>query len=151
MTDLHAALAAVPAFSGLGPEDLDALGDAFTVRDVRDGCVVVAEGVRATFTFLVLSGDVQVSLRRGARRIVLNELGPGSLLGLVSFVDDWYRSATCTARGPVRLGQLSSGAVQTLCATRPSLALAVQTAVAEQLARDFRWLDQRVRRALLPE
>jgi CRP/FNR family transcriptional regulator, cyclic AMP receptor protein len=142
--ELGAALAAIPAFSALGPDDFEALRYAFLERAVSNGTVLIEEGKRGAALVLVLEGKVATTRVRGAAVVALGEAGPGALLGVVSLVDDAPRSATCSAVGPSRVATLTPSAAMLLMSSHESLSLALHTAVGTQLAADVRRLERRL-------
>jgi EAL domain-containing protein (putative c-di-GMP-specific phosphodiesterase class I) len=61
------------------------------------GDVLFREGDAATTAFLVESGELEISMLRGAERVTLSRLGAGDLLGEMAVIDDAPRTATATA------------------------------------------------------
>ncbi len=140
-------LRTIPALANLSPDNLEVLLDAMQIDDYEDGHVFIREGKRGDTAFVVFDGEVVVSHRRGDETVELNRMGPGSLFGLVALVDDEPRSATCTAAGQVRVGVLQQSAFALLFNAHAPIAFALQRALAEQLAHDFRNLDRKLREA----
>jgi CRP-like cAMP-binding protein len=93
----------------------------------------------------VLDGTVRVTLDRHGASEELNVLGPGEFFGLIALVDDAPRSANCIASGDVTVASLPESAFRLLFNTHAPVAFALQRALADQLARDFRNLDRRIR------
>lgn len=143
---VEAAIRAVPSFSALAPQEIEALVAAVDVRDHADGEVFLRDGAGGDAVYLLLEGTVKVSRDHGATE--LNQMGPGELFGLVALVDDAPRSATCSALGPCKVGAWPTSVVRLLFNQRSAIAYAFQQALGAQLARDLRQLDQRVRKQL---
>ncbi|MCB9598183.1 MAG: cyclic nucleotide-binding domain-containing protein [Sandaracinaceae bacterium] len=93
----------LPLFGALGPADLEALLEAFEVRDVRTGEVVVAEGGEGTEAYIVVRGMLQAVRGEGDSATVLAELGPGSIFGEMALVSGAPRAASVIATEPVQL------------------------------------------------
>jgi CRP-like cAMP-binding protein len=130
----------VPWLASLPDADLDMLGHAFAISEHEDGYVFVKEGRHADGAYLILSGEVLVTRRRGHLEDEVNRLGPGELFGLIALMDDKGRSATCHAIGHTKAAHLESGAFQLLMNAEAPAARAVQLAVIDQLCHDFRHL-----------
>jgi CRP-like cAMP-binding protein len=146
--ELQDALRSLPGFVAIGDEDIDALSKSFAIEDRPDGYVFTKEGDRAAGCFLVLAGTVSVVRNRGPYLDELTRLGEGELFGVASLVVDAPRAATCRAVGPVRVAVLDAETLKWLLAAHGPVALAVQRAIADQLAKDFRTVASAVRKAL---
>lgn len=89
-------LRAIPIFSPLSAEDLDALRPAVQVVGIVGGEVVVREGDSADRLYCLVEGEVQVVknyLESGAQTV--DVLSPGDYFGEMALVgDDVKRSAT---------------------------------------------------------
>ena len=140
-------LRSIHALSSLSRENLDVLLAAMLIEDYDDGHVFIREGKRGDTAFVVFSGEVVVTHERGGKTVELNRLGPGSFFGLLALVDDEPRSATCRAAGKARVGMLPQSAFVLLFNAHAPIAFALQRALAEQIAHDFRHLDARLREA----
>ena len=70
----------------------------FQHRVVKAGEVVFEEGEQDHQGFIIESGAVEISTEAAGSRQVLNELGPGQVLGELALLDDSPHSATATAR-----------------------------------------------------
>jgi phosphoserine phosphatase RsbU/P len=65
----------------------------YTLRDVKAGEIIFRQGEHGDEMFVVLSGELQVTLNDN----VINVLHAGSIFGEMSLVDEGQRSATITA------------------------------------------------------
>ena len=72
----------------------------------------------------------------------------GELIGLVSFINGGRHSATCVAKGALRVAVVTREDFQPLRESKPSLAVLIQYTIAKQLARDLRICNQRLMNAL---
>ncbi len=141
--NLSTALGSHPAFNHLAADDFDALAYAFVPRTLRAGEVLFEEGAAATEVAIVLSGELDMERERGARTVTFGRTGPGSLLGLVAILGG-RRSATCRAVGRVEVAAAPAAAFHLLLGGHSPFSLAVQEALASQLAEDFRRLSDRL-------
>jgi EAL domain-containing protein (putative c-di-GMP-specific phosphodiesterase class I) len=69
----------------------------------KTGDIIFAEGDAPTGAFLIESGRIEISTMQFGERRVLNELGPGMLLGEMAVLDDSPRTATARALTNCRL------------------------------------------------
>jgi CRP/FNR family transcriptional regulator, cyclic AMP receptor protein len=141
-------LRGVPQFASLSEADLEALAGAFVVQDYPDDHVFIREGHKGNTIYLVVEGTVRVTKRQGLKKRELRKMRPGDLFGLLAIVEDAPRRATCKATGPVKVGSLAHGSLLLLFNQAAPIASAFQLAVAAQLARDYRQVNQRLHRLL---
>lgn len=114
-----------------------AFAQRLTVHELN-GALVFAEGEPADSAYLIASG--RVAVMRGDK--VLAHLGPGSMLGLVSLLDEGRRSASCVTEGPVRLLRLSRADFNTLFTSANTFAFSLVRVVAAQLVAHIRSTNQ---------
>ena len=139
--DLVPAMRRIRAFEPLPEADLRVLEKAFNVESHGDSHVFVREGDRASSAWLIAEGEVVVTRDRASSVDEITVLGPGDLFGLIGLVSGRRRSATCTTRGPVTVGVIDGSAFEWLLDTHAPMGHALQRAVAEQLARDYRQIQ----------
>lgn len=93
------ALRALPAFAGFADEDLDALAALADLVSVPSGTVLVSEGGRGTEVFLIVEGEVRITLGEEA----VATLKAGDFVGEMALLDRGPRSATATTVSDTRL------------------------------------------------
>lgn len=98
MATTTAELSRVPIFADLPRKALERLNKITRERNFADGDAIFREGDEGVGFFLVKEGNVAVT-RGGAQ---LTTLGPGDFFGEMALLDHHRRSATVTARGPVK-------------------------------------------------
>lgn len=119
-------------------------------RPARAGERLVREGERphpyGDALFLVLEGEVEIRRqdRDQAGAGPIARLGPGDFFGVVSLVDDGPRAASCVVASPGRLACLARRTLDALSTSDPPLALAVELALARQMAHDLRIFNERL-------
>jgi CRP-like cAMP-binding protein len=91
-------LRGVPLFAGMTDRAIEAISGLTTEVEYRDGEAIVSEGEAGESFIVLVSGSAAVD--RGGREV--RELTAGDFLGELSLVDGGPRTATVTARGPVR-------------------------------------------------
>jgi len=94
-------LAPLPLFSELSQSALLALVQAFEVRTVPNGEVIIQEGLEGTEAFILARGEVEArkSVKEG-EPIVLSRLTAGSLFGEMALLSRAPRSASVVACRP---------------------------------------------------
>lgn len=88
------------------------------------------------FMLLLLEGEVTVENIMVSRDdpIVINVLGPGSLIGELSLLDGGPRYASCTAATPVHCIVMTREALQQLMTDEPTIAAKLILAMASRIA-----------------
>ena len=95
MDEQYAALIVdFPLFRGFTLEGARMLLEAGEVKEYAAGEVLLREGDVATFVLLVLRGTMQVFVERRQRDLVLNDAGPGTILGELAVLCGIPRSAS---------------------------------------------------------
>ena len=138
--DVLGCLAQDPELATLTSAELEALAFAFTVRSVADGEALTRSGRRSSESYVLLKGQVSVSVPTDGPDKELVRLEPGRWFGLLAQLSPAKASATCRAVGAVQVGELSRTAFSTLASRHARVAYAFQRAIASQLATDARRL-----------
>jgi predicted MFS family arabinose efflux permease len=125
-----AALGRSALFEMLAAPVLEDLARALTPHAPAAGEVVVREGDPGRLFYLVGSGELDVSV--GGR--YMKTLGPGDGFGEIALLRDGTRTATVTARGPVRLFALEREPFLEAVTGSPQAHLAAEELVADRLA-----------------
>lgn len=102
---------------------LEAVAGRLERRSLASGELLVREGEEAQQLFIVVEGRLEVTTEDDLdRRQVVGEMGPGEVVGDVSFLSGGPRSATVGAMTPVELLSLSAEAFTQLTEAHPDLA-----------------------------
>jgi CRP/FNR family cyclic AMP-dependent transcriptional regulator len=86
-----------PLFKGFTPQGAQMLLDCGEVKEYSQGDVLVREGDSPTFVLVVLTGRMQIFIEREGRDLVLNEAGPGTILGELGVLACLPRSSSVRA------------------------------------------------------
>jgi CRP/FNR family transcriptional regulator, cyclic AMP receptor protein len=119
-----------PLASELSSEEVQVLGAILTMRELKDGEVLLPEGSRDSTLHVIVAGHVEVvqmSDKRGRR--LLYRLEPGDLVGELSFMDSEPRYAALIASGPTEVLVLARGDFETLVDRHPWLVYRVMRAI----------------------
>ena len=111
----------VDLFERLTTQQLADLAVVVDEVTVGDGATIVSEGEFADCMYFIVDGRVLVT--KGS--VVLREWGPRDYFGEMAVLDGETRSATATARGPVRLLRLAREALLRVMDEQPAIAIAV--------------------------
>jgi CRP/FNR family transcriptional regulator, cyclic AMP receptor protein len=119
----------VPLFSSCSRRDLGRIASLVDEIDVPEGKVLTRQGDTGWECFVIAEGKAKAALR-GKRSATL---GPGSVVGEMSLLDQGPRSATVTAETDMRLLVLSSRDFSALIAEVPHVSRRIMQALAERL------------------
>ena len=90
-----AALAGIPLFAGLTPAQLAAVSGFLHRRAYPPRTTIMTMEEPGEVAYIILSGTVKVSLEQeDGTAVILAILGPGELVGELSLIDSYARSAT---------------------------------------------------------
>ena len=97
-------LAASDLFGILPLEDLRKVARYVEERRFPSNALMIQQGDPGDSLYVFLEGGVKVTfLSEDGREVVLNELGPGDVIGEMALIDGAPRSANCWALGPTRV------------------------------------------------
>lgn len=141
MASLRESLDDIPLFAGMHREDIDALFELASVRNLKAEQTLFKEGELSDALWIVLSGDVEIS-REGT---TLAEVSRGAALGEVSlFADTARRSATVTAICPVTVLRLPVSVLRKRLKADDPVVLKLVARIAHQLALRLVALNERL-------
>ncbi|HEX7097801.1 MAG TPA: ATP-binding protein [Acidimicrobiia bacterium] len=103
MTEILDLLRGVDPFSQLDEAELSALADRVAVVDLPAGRELFSHGDAGDRAYVVLSGELEVRAPGPLGVLVVNVLGPGTLVGETSLIRGTTRNATVAARTDSRL------------------------------------------------
>ena len=116
-------LKAIPLFSGLSAQEIDALANAAVVRTFPKNTIVVTEGERSDSLYVILSGRVKVFVSdEEGRGVTLNFEGPGEYFGELA-LDEGPRSASVVTLEPCRMALIPNDVLKGFVSGHPDVAL----------------------------
>lgn len=107
------------------PEDtLAIIAEQTRMLDVDKGTIIVREGDQSDCLFVIRRGWIKV-VTDGAHgeEVVLNQVGPGQIVGEMSLIDKQPRSSTIIALSPVKLMEIKYDSILAVIDQYPRLAL----------------------------
>lgn len=129
-------LAAIPFFSGLDPAALESVAASTRARRFRRGEVIFHLGDPGDALFVIVSGDVKISLpSETGDEAILATLRPGEVFGELALLDGAPRSATATAISPTETVVLPRERFRELIATEAGVRDALLASIAGELRR----------------
>jgi len=143
MNELIELLSNIPIFATFNDEDRQALAAIATERSYEAGEILFVEMSEGDEFFLIQEGEarVELALSRDGKRIVM---GPGELIGEVSYVGEGQRSATVTAETDLKVFVWENVKLRLLCETNPQLGYRLALAIAQVLAARLRRWNERL-------
>jgi len=145
LPDLKAFLLATPFFGGLSDASLDLLVSMLVERRFDVGATVVVEGEPGHSMFIVHSGELVVSKRRGSGLAIrIAGLGPGDFFGEMTLIEIQNRSATVVAESPTVLYELTARNLYTCYKADIYAYVMVMQNINRELCRRLRRADDRI-------
>jgi CRP/FNR family cyclic AMP-dependent transcriptional regulator len=123
------ALAKAPLFDGLSKKELTQLARLTDDMQVEAGFVLCKEGQLGHEFFVVMDGEVEI-IRGGTR---VDSRGDGDFFGEIALIADVPRTATVTAKTPLRFFVLASREFRQMLDDYPRIERKVLRAVAKRL------------------
>ena len=123
------ALGRCPFFQGLSRGDLLELAKVTEDMEVDEGRALTREGQSGSEFFVIIDGEVGVT--KGGQEI--RSLGPGDFFGEIALLEDTPRTATVTAKTPLRFFVLTRQAFRSLLAHQPEVAEKVLDALEQRV------------------
>ena len=123
------ALGRAPLFQGLSRDELQDLAKVTEDLEVEPGRVLCREGERAREFFVIVDGEVAVT--KDGRE--LRTLSGGDFFGEIALIEDVPRTATVTARTPLRFFVLTRQSFWSLIEHQPDVERKVLRALAQRV------------------
>ncbi len=123
------ALKRVPLFAGLSKKELGQLARASEDLEVLPGKVLCKQGRLGREFFVIVEGEAEVE-RNGKR---LATMKPGDFFGEIALLEQSPRTATVTAKTPLRFFVLTGQAFRHLVDESPSVQRKVLQALAKRV------------------
>src|SRR5918998_3338970 len=119
-----------PLFEGLSKKELTELARRSEDMELDAGTVLCKEGEIGQEFFVIVEGEVEIK-RKGRR---LGTRGAGDFIGEIALLEDIARTATVTAKTPVRVFVLTRPTFQHLVNENPAVERKVMRTLARRLA-----------------
>lgn len=114
----------------LTAQQCQSLAGTMTVRDLKQGEVLVREGDTDDHLYVVTSGSLAVVKAAGTdNELILNVMRPGDVVGELSFLDGATRFASLLAMSETRVLGLSRGDLEAMLDRDPQLVYRIMRAI----------------------
>jgi len=123
------ALGLCPFFAGLSRGGLEELAKRTEDLEVEAGKALAREGETGSEFFVIVEGEVSVT-KDGQE---IRTLGPGDFFGEIALIEDRPRTATVTAKTPLRFFVLTRQNFRSLLQQQPELEEKVMRALEERV------------------
>ena len=137
-------LRALENFSDFSLDELNQMLAVATRCDLPKGRLLFREGDPGDSCFILIRGQIDVTIKVRQQRHLLAQLSPGTIFGQVSLVAGEPRTATCTIRRDALLAQLDRPACEKLLGTEAPVALKFLAALNRGLTEALRTADRRL-------
>jgi CRP-like cAMP-binding protein len=134
-----------PTFPHLTRDDWHAIFDRGDFVSFDDQAVILHEGVQNSALFYIDEGEVRIVRHEWGREIELARLGPGSVFGEMSMLDDAPVSAVVIADGLVDVIRIERTELEQVLAEDETLGKRFYRSLAETLAKRLRATNGKVK------
>jgi CRP/FNR family cyclic AMP-dependent transcriptional regulator len=124
------ALKRAPLFEGLSQKELEELAQRSEDMELEPGTVLCREGDIGHEFFVVIEGEVEIE-RQGKS---LGTRGAGDFIGEIALLEEIERTATVTAKTPLRVFVLTRTAFKRMVEQHPGVELKVLRTLAHRVA-----------------
>jgi CRP/FNR family cyclic AMP-dependent transcriptional regulator len=124
------ALKRAPLFEGLSKKELTQLARVSEDMELPEGATLTTEGELGHEFFVIIEGETQV--KRKGRKI--GTRGAGDFIGEIALIDQVPRTATVTAKTPLRVFVLTSKDFHHMLEENPNVQRKVMRALARRVA-----------------
>jgi CRP/FNR family transcriptional regulator, cyclic AMP receptor protein len=124
------ALKRAPLFEGLSQKELAELAQRSEDMELEPGTVLCREGDIGHEFFVVIEGEVEIE-RQGKS---LGTRGAGDFIGEIALLEEIERTATVTAKTPLRVFVLTRTAFKRMVEQHPGVELKVLRTLAHRVA-----------------
>ncbi len=133
-----------PLFRYFTPEERDRIERLGAIRCIRQGDYLIRAGENDATLYTVEDGHLHITVKRDGRDAVVATVGPGDVLGEVSFVDDSPRTASAKADEEVIVRAWDHRTLAEALAFEPQLLAKFSVALSELLVERLRDTARRV-------
>ncbi len=125
----------VPLFAGLSKKELQTLAKSSQERTYQPGATIIRQGDTGVGLYIITKGHAKVTQEQDPDRaeVVLNQVGPGDVLGEMALLDDLPRSANVVAEDEVTAVLLPVWEFRTALRSNPEIGLKLLSVLSHRL------------------
>src|SRR5437879_6530726 len=139
-----------PLLSSLSPDEQQQIASAMTEMTFGKGETLTAQGQPTNRMYLIQSGWVKQSTQLEGGRNIVNNLGPGSLVGEMDVLLDQPAAGTSTSNSEVSVWALSQCDLQQVLDSNPRIGLKLSAALGNRIKHVDQYLVQKRLRVTRP-
>src|SRR3954465_3304879 len=117
---VEAILRQVPLFAGLSDEQMAQLSASSRRIRAKPGDLLIREGEEGDALLIILSGELEITKHDGGREIALATRKTGEILGEMSLLEQWPRTASVRAVSDSELLEVDAVAFRKVLETSPA-------------------------------
>jgi CRP-like cAMP-binding protein len=136
-------LAKFTMFADLGDDELHTLFEQSAIESYAEAERIINAGDVGHCMYVILRGNVRVTITRGRGEVELAKLSAGDFFGEVALVDDGPRSASVTATEACELLCITRTTLGVLAALHPDAAIQLLAAIGRSLVARLRRGNQK--------
>jgi CRP-like cAMP-binding protein len=136
-------LAKFTVFAELGADEIHTLLEQSAIESYPAGQRIINAGDVGHCMFVILRGNVRVTVKRDSGEIELASLSAGDFFGEVALVDDGPRSASVTATDPCELLCITRTTIGVLAGLHPEAAIQLLASIGRSLVARLRKGNQK--------
>ncbi len=131
-----------PVFSALTDQERRSITTEMQPKTFHEGQSIILEATPSEAMYVVDAGWVRILSEQGGRRVVLANLGPGSMLGDVDFFLDGPYSSSAEAASEVNLWALSKADLKQLIVREPAIGVKLSLAIGAKVVQVSEYLAE---------
>ena len=112
-------------FQDLDNKSLEAISNAAVEQSYQPGQLIMRQGDTGVGAFIIRSGKVDVIQDRDGKEVTIASLGPGDVVGEMSLLDEFPRSASVRATEPTTALGIQRWHFRGILQSHPQLAVAL--------------------------
>ncbi len=144
------ALARIPLFSGLRPDQLHQVFESMQERKAVKGDIVVRQGQLGQALYIIGSGVLDVTARDEAGvESSLAMFGPGDCFGEIALITGEPTTATVTVMADGKLLVIPREEFEQLLGRVPAIGASLARILAARLARASRWINEQAKQGIV--
>ncbi len=136
ITRLRETLKKVDFFYSLNFIQLDELIKAMKKKKFKKGEVIIQQGEAGDAFYMISTGSVSVSIKKGLTEKKVADLAEGAFFGETALVTDSPRNATVTAQEPTELFVLHKASFKKILLANPKISAIIKEELAKRKSKN---------------
>jgi CRP-like cAMP-binding protein len=137
-------LRSVSILRDLNDDEMAALRELITVREILPKARIVEEGAPVGHFYIVFSGVVHVRRLAQKREMLMGRLGPGGFFGEINLFDPGLATASIYAMKPTQVGAIAYEDFRNFMSANPQTGFKIVSAMMTEMSRRLRQTSARL-------